>query len=139
MSMSELPLELMDYEPKPQDRVWYESILSGEKGYLFKKEGRTYVNRGEGTQPLLFRNNEWQPVKPHRPIMQYHVGRIAFMADRGFLHAIGELAKARVGWDDISQEERMRWVHGVGPGKKSEEGRQLLYRAILSVMKEYVE
>ena len=133
-----LPMDLQDYEPDEENRVYYESVMNGDIGYLFKKGGKTFVNRGEGYPALLYRHIEWKPVLELRPLTQYHVGLICFEADKGMKFAMGELAESRADWRNLTDEERTQWMIGEKPGVKAVEQRRALASAIRGALKRFV-
>jgi len=133
-----LPIDLLDYEPKPEDRVYYESVLHGYRGYLMKAGGKLYIERGGGLPKLLYHNIEWKPDKVLRPITDWHVGLVAFEADKALLFALGKLKESRRQWLNLSQDDKMQWAHGPGPGTDAEPVRLELYGAIRACLKKLV-
>ena len=131
-----LPKDLKDYNPKPEDRVYYESVIHGYIGYLVKENDKLYIDRGNGLPKMLYRNIEWKPIRDLRPITEYHVGKVAFEADKALLFAFGRLKESRRDWQSLTQDEKMEWVHGPGPTDLP--ARRKLYLAIFACLKELV-
>jgi hypothetical protein len=125
-SLDELPY---DYEPELEERLFYRSRATGDKGFIVKRDGRLYVKLDRPNQEILrvYAEQDWIPAFDIRPLTRMALGQVAFEADRKLCFFLGLHEKSRREWLSLSDDQRIRWIK-YGPVEKE---RRLLWESIL--------
>lgn len=118
-----------DWDPKPQERTWYRETVTGQSGYLVRREGRDMVRMDRGPDVEIVRplNGEWQPEKNHKPLTPAHVGQVCFEADRCLSRFNGNANNVRRNWLDLTDKQRQMWIE---TGPQNDPMRKGLYEAV---------
>lgn len=124
-----------NWDPSPQEREWYREVMTGDLGYLVRRDGVDRIKLDRTQEEIIrpFRPGEWTPEKEHRPMTVAQVAEICFLADRRlitFTHNPG-LKKA---WHDLKEEEKIAWMDK-GPTK--DPMRKALYQGITEALRPY--
>lgn len=127
-----------DWDPEPGEREWYRETSSGQLGYRVRRGGRDRIRLDRGSEEILraFTPGEWSPEKERRPLMAFHLARVAFEADRALCSNIGLPENARKEWSSLSEDQKKAWLT-VGPTK--DPMRKRLYESIQAGMAEFKE
>ena len=117
-----------DWEPKPHERQWFRHMVTGDKGYLIRQNGKDMIrlDRPQETNPKVYRPTDWVAEHQDRPLTMFHVAQICFAADKQFRFFTGEQRATKENWLDLNEEKRRLWMER-GPLRTD---RADLYRAI---------
>lgn len=130
MSIEPLP---DDWEPEPQDRVYYRRARDGQLGWFVRQNGQDSIRLDRNSQRIVlpYRPQEWVEDKDYRQLTRVHIGQVALAADAQLCRLLGlhELAKRQ--WLDMSPEQRRKWMES-GPSGSAE--REALWTAIMEAM-----
>lgn len=113
--------QLPDWDPKSDDaKSWYRHATTGERGFLVRRDGKSYVKLDRPNQEILRRLDESQIEEDAtRPLMPIHVAKVCFDADKALCMALGLMDKARADWDKLTDLQRQAWIT-VGPKKPAQ-------------------
>lgn len=117
-----------DWDPKPHERQWYRHSITGDRGFLVRKDGKDFIrsdNPGE-VNDKIFRPSDWMADHQERPLTAFHVAQICFEADKKYRFYMGSPKAMKENWLDLSEEKRILWMQR-GPLATR---RADLYRAI---------
>lgn len=127
-----------DYDPPAHERVHYRHHLSGDLGYLVRRDGKDCIKYDRPGHdmviPFTAKNvNEWVPCVMTVKLTPLQRAMIAYSADKQFCHFIGAQGAARRDWMNMSESERIRYMTD-GPVGPSQEERRFLFDAILETL-----
>lgn len=127
--MKDSPMLRRHYEPGPDEKVWVRSAANGERGWLCRRDGMTYVRLDRPSQELLrpYRQHDWIEEAEHRPLTPMQIAQICFEADRAFCKVLNLHDLARKDWMSLTDRERGELVKN-GPG--GEPRRRGLYELV---------
>lgn len=126
----------MEGDPRPDQRVYYTSIATGDRGFMVKRYGADHIklDRGDDTEETrLYRADEWNLAHVKRALNAHEVAQVAFEADRRLCRAQGKLKDARAEWLNLRETERLRWV-AHGPKAPPGHLRLRMWAAIVKVL-----
>lgn len=126
-----------NWEPTPAERIWYSHILTGDRGYFIRRDGKDCIRLDRPTDPYAVKQltADWQKDETWRPITQAQRAQVAFEADRALARALGLHKESERSWINLKDEERIAWVNN-GPMRKERDPRQKLWEAIMEATKE---
>lgn len=132
------------WDPLPAQREFYRHRLTGDLGWLVRREGREAIryDRGDFDQTIRIQRDDkgaiidWLPEKPPAPLNDYHLGMIAWQADCELQRHLGELSRIKQ-WRDMREEERAKWIRS-GPDGGSPM-RQEVYQAIKTALEPFTK
>lgn len=122
------------YEPIPADRVWVRSASDGERGWLVRREGMTYVRMNRPSQEIVkpYRKHDFIEEVEHRPLTKLQVAQVCFEADRAMCRVLNMHDLARKDWVSLSDRERAELMKD-GPGGEPKR------RGMYEVLRAYLE
>lgn len=132
------------WDPAPTQREYFRHRLTGDLGWLVRREGREAMrfDRGDFDQTVQVRRDDkgvvvdWNAEKPPSPLNDYHVGMIAFVADVELQRHTGDIGRVKK-WIDMREEDRLRWIRQ-GPTEDNPL-RRAVYDAIRGALEPYAK
>lgn len=123
--------------PSPAARQLVRSAQTGELGYLVRRGGASMVKLDNPNQEILRRYTpaDWLAEDTQRPLALIHVARYAFEADKLLCRDLGMVQHSLRSWDKLREGERQMFLK---EGPKKPPARAVLYRSIMTAMKEFV-
>jgi hypothetical protein len=126
-----------DFDPQPQDREYWRSTSTGDRGYIVKRKGVEVIRLDRPMQELIFpKTQEWIADEFGSLMLESQAAGIAFAADREVCRAVGLHLESRRGWQDLSDQERMKFTKD-GPARTANPIRGVVYDAILMATRPY--
>lgn len=126
-----------NWDPQPQDRLYYREKMTGRVGFLVRREGVDVVRlegiEPEQTKPLDY---QWEPARKFRSLRKPNVAQIAFEADRCLCRFIQRHEHVHRKWHELSEAQRERWLER---GPKDHPLRAKLFKAIQEALREEAE
>lgn len=124
-----------DWDPEPARRAYYKNSVSGDWGWLVRREGNDVIklDRPGVDEIRRFDPGEWQPRDAPKPLQPAHLAMVAYQADKTLCRVLGgELMRFTKGdWLDLSQEQRRAWIE---KGPPTHPDRRALYAAIMGAL-----
>lgn len=132
------PLLRAHYEPHVDEKQWFRSASTGERGWLVRREGTTYLRLDRPSQELLrpYREWDWIAEVEHRPLTALQVAEVCFAADRALCKVLAMHDLARQEWLSLTDRKRSEFVAN-GPG--GEPRRRTAYLALKAKLEEIRE
>ena len=123
------------WNPKEHERQYFTHQLTGDRGYLVRREGRDVIrlDRGSHEDIRTYNQHDWKPDETYRPLTRMHLAAIAFGADRVLCGYVGRHEQARKEWLSLRDEERAKWLKDGPPGPVA---RKKLFDLIMSAGEE---
>lgn len=112
------PAKVRDEQAEFEERVWYESTSSGQRGYLVEEDGQMFIRYDRvGHAPQVpFNKSKWRLVKePERQLNPSQVGQIVYENDRVVCRLIGIYEPRRGDWQSMSHDEQQGWFDADTP------------------------
>jgi hypothetical protein len=124
----------LDWDPELGERTWFTHRLTGERGYLIRRDGEDRIRLDRPNDPYAIRKKEadWVQDESWRPITVNQRAQIAFEADRALCRALGLHAEAKRNWNELRDDDRIRWT-GTPP---KDETRARLYAAVMEALED---
>jgi len=139
MPESESRPKAPDYEPEPQNRVWYRHAAMGDIGWMVRSDGKDMIRLDRGADLgkhhlRPYKPGDWVQQEEHRPMTQHHLALITWSADRAVCKAMG-FSRTAKDWAELKDEERIEWIkHGPPSGIE----RKVVFNAIQTALKGFV-
>ena len=102
--------EALDWDPLPNDRIWFRNRKTGDRGYKVRRDGVEMIRLDRGSQEIILKMAEFDPDHERRPINRGQLAIVAFEADRALCRALGKHKQAAKQWPSLSEEERRTWL-----------------------------
>lgn len=120
-----------DWDPKDGERCWMSHSLTGEKGWIVKRNGRIHVrfNHGDWETTRAYNATQWIADKQHRHFNRQQIVKVAFEADRELCMLLGERKLAMRTWNKLTDAQRRSWMD---KGPKRLKVREELYKMIVN-------
>lgn len=134
-----------NWDPLPAQREFYRHRLTGDLGWLVRREGREHIRYDRGPAfelTIAVRRDDkgavidWNQEKAPAPLNDYHLGMIAWQADCELQRHLGEIGRIKQ-WRDLRQEDRVKWIQE-GPQDGSPMRREV-YQAIKSALEPFTK
>jgi hypothetical protein len=124
-----------EYDPPEYQRTYLRSVITGDRGWLVRRDGRQCVKLDRPNQDVCqpYRRDLWKGDAETRPYSISQMAQVAYEADRKLAQLEGRVQESRLGWLDMSETERIRWTKD-GPKVKTGTRREL-YTAIMGVLR----
>jgi hypothetical protein len=121
------------WDPEPWQRIYVRHGQTADLGYLVRRDGKDLVRLDRPNQEVLqeYDAHHWTTETAYRPVSHVQVVQVAFAADQVLLKALGQHAKARKNWHEISEKQRKAWLE-LGPSDPPK--RAQLYKAIVECL-----
>lgn len=125
-----------DYDPPGHERVYYRHTITGDLGYLVRREGKDYIRLDRPAQDISkpFLAAEWIAEQEYRPLSRMQLVQIAFEADKKLCILLGLHDEGRKQWLNLRDEERIAWAAGGPPAKG---GRKAVFLALMKALEEH--
>lgn len=122
------------YEPKPHERVWYNHVMTGDRGYAVRRAGKDGIRYDRpAIDDVSYTLNDWKRLEEKADeFTALQIAMVCFEADRKLCWAMGQQDLAKREWLEMSEKLRMKWVTDGPPA--SAKRRVQLYQAIKAVM-----
>lgn len=123
-----------DWDPNPAERSYFSHHVTGDVGWLVKREGKDVIklDRPGVDEIRTFNIGEWLPKSENRPLQPAQLAQIAFMADKQYCLATGDYKRAKTEWLSLSQEQRRAWIE---KGPQVDPVRKALYEAVMGALR----
>jgi hypothetical protein len=123
-----------NYDPPPDQREWYRSAQMGQRGYLVRENGVTYVRLDRNSEKLLrhFRTSEWVPELQDQPLTDLQRAEVCFNADRALCKALNLHDLARKEWLALTDGQKQEWIE-LGP--QGDKHRRQMYALLQMYLK----
>jgi hypothetical protein len=122
--MSVFPAGLPNIDPPKHERCWFRHSISGDRGWLVKREGRDMIHLDRVADAVVPKDASWEPDQQKIELTEYQVAQICWDADAKLGYLTGR--QKRKDWYLLTEEERTRFVRDGPMG----ELRQRLWLAI---------
>lgn len=134
-----------DWDPKPDERVYYRSSADGQRAYLVRRNGKDMLRLDRPMEEILHPVSKvdgavggpWTPDVQIHPLTAHAVAKIAFVADRALCAAMGQPVLAKHA-DWLSQKEQVR-IDFMENGPDTGDVRDDLYDAIMGTLKKLTD
>lgn len=124
-----------NFDPDPGRRIWVQSSVTGDVGWLVRRDGQERVRLDRPNQEIVVDfNGNWTQIVEHRRIAHSQLVRVAFEADRELMRLLGHHDKARKEFRDLGEKQLAAWIE---EGPKEPPIRALLYRSIMDTLTEH--
>jgi len=123
-----------DWDPRPDERVWYSHTRTGDRGFLVRRDGKDMIrlDRPGDDQAVRKLNSEWQTDHDYRPLTRHHVGQVTFEADKRLCWPLGLHSLGNREWLSLSDKERIAWMNQGPPDGV----RLAVWKAIVEALRE---
>lgn len=130
--------ELSHYEPLPHGREYQRDNTTGDRGWLVRRDSKTWVRLDRAGQEILrpFREATWTAEIDHRPLTKFQLAHVTFEADKALCKALGLADLGRRDWLSMTDEKRIAWMTN-GPGVDPK--RRALYDSIVETLGKMTE
>lgn len=107
-----------EWDPLPHERIYYTHVLSGDLGWLVRREGKDVIklDRPGLDEVRPFSASDWNLRHEVRPMAPGQVAKVMFEAHKALMLALAIHDKSKVEWADLSPEKRRAWIER-GPTK----------------------
>lgn len=125
-----------NWDPKPDERIYYRSATTGDRGYIVRREGVDKIRLDRAMQEIVrpFEASQWIVEHDYKPFTLYQISNLAFEADKILCRMLTLQKESKRDWLLLPDKERIDWIeNGPGPGNMRTE----LYLAIMGVLKEH--
>lgn len=102
-----------DWDPKPTERAYYRHALTGDLGWLVRREGVEHIrlDRPMTDQVVKYQAEEWKLDMAPVPLTLAQVAQVAFEAHKKLMYFTGNMDEARWSWGkDLTEEERLTFM-----------------------------
>ena len=122
------------YDPPPHERQYVRENMSGELGWLVRREGKDCVKMDRPNEDIYrpFLEGRWQPERPASNLSDSQIAMVAHAADAALCRFIGMHGVANRDWLALTDRQKARWRQ---EGPLSPDVRRNLYAAIQGVLK----
>lgn len=122
-----------NWDPEPWQRIYVRHMRTADLGYLVRRDGKDVVRLDRSNQEIIqeYDVSSWSAERSYRPVSHVQIVQIAFVADQFLLRALGEHAKARKSWHELSEKQRKAWLE---EGPSDPPKRAELYKAIVACL-----
>ena len=125
---------MIDWEPKPSERVYYRSRLDGQRAYIVHHEGEECLRLDRPAEHVYRKlNADWAPDVQTYGASPHQVAKVAFIADRALCAITGDHVESKEEWINLPEKERIRFME---EGPDSGGIRDELFKAITRTLKE---
>ena len=123
-----------NWDPQPHERQCYMHILSGDYGWLVRREGKDVIklDRPGLDEIRPFDVQDWRSREEVRPMSPGQLAKVMFDADKALCLALGLRDTAKIEWLSLKPEKRRAWIE-VGPSEPPI--RAQLYAAIKNTLR----
>jgi hypothetical protein len=122
-----------------QDRVWYRSRTTGDRGYVVQDGERARIRLDrpseEITKPFIM--GEWIEEVEVRNFTPMQMAQVAHVADRLLCTFLGLHTEAKLDWISLREQVRIKFMKEGPVGSASSQIRQELFAAIMAVLRRY--
>lgn len=132
-------MKLPDYDPPESEREWMRHTVTGERGYMVRRDGESKVRYDRGPkveQIVKYRPSEWVEDAPPAVMSLLQASKVAFEADKALCALIGLYRQSKQNWLDLHEDDRITWMK---EGPESPPLRVELYQSIMSVLRKIAE
>lgn len=126
-----------DWNPEPGEREYYRSKMTGDRGWLVRREGKDLIRLDRPMEELLRPLHGWQRDEEALLLPASQAAQVAFEADRALCRIYGLHAEARKTWADLKDKERIAFIND-GIDDREHPVRSEVYTAIATAMKAYI-
>lgn len=99
------------WDPLPSERTYYRHVMTGDRGWLVRREGKDMVKLDRPMQDIVRpANAEWQQEPARAPMTLAQVAQVMFEADKKLCYWLGLHLEARAEWASLLEEERLEWM-----------------------------
>lgn len=132
-----------DYIPDDASRTWYRNDTTGDRGFFVRVDGIDQIQLDRPNEVIRrpFISGEWNVEEEHRPLTLAQLGKVAFVADKELMQALGEHELSRREWHALTDLHRSKWMnHGPQPDSQPHGRlRHDLWRNLMMVLKPLAE
>lgn len=122
------------YEPPIAKRVWFTHIVTGDRGYSVRRDGKDMIRYDRPMIDQVSDPRDWKPMADDVPdFSELQIALVAFEADKKLCWAMGRMDLAQRDWLNQSEAARRKWVAD-GPAGGSAR-RVALHAAIRGALK----
>ena len=127
-----------NWDPTPQERVWYRDATSGQLGWMVRRDGEDKIRLDRPLEEICLKYipGAWKAQTEHRPLNPAEVAQVAFAADCRLSRAIGIVENSKKEWQSLDDDQRIAWM-STGPTK--DPLRAELFRAITGALEKYTK
>lgn len=122
------------------DRLWYRSVVDGQRGYEVERGGKKCIRLDRPGQEILRPlNGDWTVDKEDRPFSTAQVGQCTLEVDKAVCHILGLHLESKREWLGMIDSARINWMtNGPVDTKGPIPGlRQRIFRAIMRELEPY--
>lgn len=125
-----------NWDPKPDERIYYRSATTGDLGWIVRRDGIDKIRLDRANQEIIraFDEAAWIPDRDYKPFTLFQISHLAFEADKVLCRMVGLQKESKREFNMLPDKDRIEWMTN-GPdtgGLRAE-----LYEAIMGVLKEH--
>ncbi len=124
------------WDPKPNERKYYRSSFSGQRGYLVRRAGEDCIRLDRPMEEIISRlDGSWVLDAKLHVMSRHAAAKIAYIADQALCRATGEYGSKKE-WIDLHDKERIRFMKD-GPDVGG--FRDEFYKGVMGLLKDLTD
>lgn len=100
-----------DWDPAPDERVYYRSSEDNQRAYLVRRDGKDMLRLDRPMEEILRpMNQSWKSDNQVHAVNAQQLAQVAFAADRQLCRVLGRHNEATLEWLSLKEPARIKWM-----------------------------